>query len=526
MMPERPLLRLPDPEPFATPGRPRGGSDVVRPSRDRQRARLDPRFEQLERVASDPKQILTLRDDPASIAPERAIVFEIEGSVEDFYVQARAVGLEYLGDFEEEFEPTDDFYIRDKPDRALTGRIYLAMPDVQALRELLSLWRRFKNDERMPTGRGAWRDLFSRLIDVRPWGPQDRVLPETIVAWHESLERSPSDPVRFEVELWFHENAGQRAAAFGRLTAEIEIAGGDIIDHAVIPEIYYDAALIDIPAEHIRALIRNPIIGLARADDVMFLRPQSVAQCAPADFEGSDGIGTAETPTFLSDEPIAALLDGLPIENHVRLVGRLRVDDPEGLAATYPALRREHGTEMASLIVHGDLNHSEAPLPRPLYVRPILQPTPGGTERTSPGRLLLDVIHQAVRRIKEGEGDEPPTAPGVIVINFSVCDDNRPFARVMSPLGRLLDYLAWRYRVLFLVSAGNITDRLTIRGFATWSEFEDAKPEDRGEGSAGRTQRPKIAAHIAFAGRSHECANHWSGACWISLHWRISGRTC
>jgi hypothetical protein len=42
--------------------------------------------------------------------------------------------------------------------------------------------------------------------------------------------------------------------------------------------------------------------------------------------------------------------------NHVRLAGRLSVDDPEGLEATYPVQRREHGTEMASLIIHGDLS--------------------------------------------------------------------------------------------------------------------------------------------------------------------------
>jgi hypothetical protein len=49
----------------------------------------------------------------------------------------------------------------------------------------------------------------------------------------------------------------------------------------------------------------------------------------------------------------------------------------------------------------------------------------------------------------------------------------------MSPLGRLLDYLSNRYRVLFLVSAGNILDHLPVATFNTSIEFEAATPTDR-----------------------------------------------
>jgi hypothetical protein len=166
-------------------------------------------------------------------------------------------------------------------------------------------------------------------------------------------------------------------------------------------------------------------------------------------------------------------------KNHVRLAGRLDVDDPEGLDAIYPVARREHGTEMASLIIHGDLNANEPPLPRRLYVRPVMRPNANGDERTPPDQLLVDVIHQAVRRIKEGDGAQPAAAPGVVVVNISLGDETRPYARTMSPLGRLLDYLSNRYRVLFLVSAGNILDRLPVAAFNTTIEFETAPPEAR-----------------------------------------------
>ena len=478
IVPERPLLNLPAPTRLEPPRRYGGGAPICRPSRDRQRERIDPKFARLSAAAETPADLLALRNDPASIAPERAIVFEVEGSLEDFYEQARVIGLEYLGDFEEEFDPTDDFYNTKDPEQKLSGRIYLAMPDAQSLKELLSLWARYTQNQNMPKGRSQWRELFSRLIDVRAWGPQDRIVPGATAAWEDDLAREPDLPVRLEIELWFYKNPAQRAQTFERLQADIAAAGGHVVHHATIPEIYYDAALIDLPGVSVRALIDHPAVSLARADEVMFLRPQSVARHPGAEeFTGEDC--AAASSDAEQAEPIAALLDGLPIQNHVRLAGRLVVDDPEGLENIYPVARREHGTEMASLIIHGDLNLGEAPLPRRLYVRPVMRPAANGDERTPSDRLLADVIHQAVRRIKEGDGMEPPAAPGVVVVNLSLGDEKRPYAHAMSPLGRLLDYLSHRYRVLFLVSAGNIMDRLPVAAFGTSIEFEIAAPEAR-----------------------------------------------
>ena len=56
-------------------------------------------------------------------------------------------------------------------------------------------------------------------------------------------------------------------------------------------------------------------------------------------------------------------------------------------------------------------------------------------ETTPPDRLPLDVIYLAVRRLMEGEGAEPASAPTVVVINLSLGDLNRPFAGRIQPLG-------------------------------------------------------------------------------------------
>jgi hypothetical protein len=463
-------------------------------------------------VAQDPQALLALRDDPASIAPERAIVFEVAGSLKDFYAQARALGLEYLGDSEEDIEPTDDFHDEDHPDRTISGRIYLAMPDVQALQQLLRLWAVYRAGQTMPRGRGPWRELFDMLVDVRPWGPQDRVPEETIRFWRDAIASQPDQPVRFEIELWYYESAEKRAQAFARLAEVVDGVGGTIVHHAVVPEIRYDAALVDIPPAHVQTLIDHPDVTLARVDEVMFLRPQSVARKpAKEELQGAQGPEAGAAPT-VAGQPIAALLDGLPIQNHQRLRGRLTIDDPDNVEVAYPVTQRRHGTEMASLIVHGDLNRAEAPIPRSLFVLPIMRPNAYGDERTPSDRLLVDLIYRAVRRIKEGDGGQPASAPSVVVINLSIGDEWRPFARMMSPLGRLLDYLAHRYRVLFLVSAGNVLERLTVSDFQTSIEFEAASADDREKAilkalNANKSQRtlfsPAEAVNILTIGAAH-----------------------
>ena len=114
---------------------------------------------------------------------------------------------------------------------------------------------------------------------------------------------------------------------------------------------------------------------------------------------------------------------------------------------------------MASLICHGDIDEGGEPTRRPVYVRPIMQPHHGFNgqffEAIPEEVLPVDLVHRAVRRLYENEGSEPPAAPSVRVINLSVCDRSRPFDRGMSSWARLLDWLSWKYNVLFVVSAGN-----------------------------------------------------------------------
>jgi hypothetical protein len=67
-----------------------------------------------------------------------------------------------------------------------------------------------------------------------------------------------------------------------------------------------------------------------------------------------------------------------------------------------------------------------------------------------------------VRLLYEDEGATPLVAPGVRVLNLSIGDPSRTLDGPMSPLPRMIDWLSWRYRVLFLVSAGNANSPLEL----------------------------------------------------------------
>jgi len=110
-------------------------------------------------------------------------------------------------------------------------------------------------------------------------------------------------------------------------------------------------------------------------ENIMFFRPTGQMATGKEPVEGDITDCTVSADDLPTGDPVVAVLDGLPLENHRLLAGRLIVDDPDDWASEYPAIDRQHGTAMTSLIVHGDLNDGSNPLSRPVYVRPIMKPT-------------------------------------------------------------------------------------------------------------------------------------------------------
>ena len=485
----RPLLALGTPEVGERvkqkPPRP---PQVSRPSGARQGERLSPQFRALVE-AFDNERALLSDGHVDEVDPELVLVFDLAGSVQDFRNAINRVeGLEFLSEFlDEATEPDDDFHMVSQDGRTddMVGHsLYLAMSNAEAASQLVHLFEQWQADQSMTFERGLTRlrAAFEQLRTIRRWSAADRVRDTGLVdAWREHIELvgQSVSPVLVEIELWYRRDAAQRASAEARLGEVIHAAGGQVNDRAQIGEIAYHALLVELPVQHVHAVLRDgaQAIRLLTTNEIMFVSPYTPMSVAPATL---DPLAAAKLPagSRVSGLPRIALLDGLPFVNHDVLAGRITVDDPDGLGQDYPVSARHHGSAMASLIIHGDLSAPGEPLDRPLYVRPVMRPHEllTGHEQVITDRLLTDLLHRAVRRMVEGEAGREPTAPSVRIVNLSIGAESRALVRRMSPLGRLLDWLAVHYNLLFVVSAGNHRTPIVIPAPAA-DDLDNARTE-------------------------------------------------
>jgi len=466
-MTERPLIIFPtvskarkEPRDPFPPNKP------ITPSVQRQFERLNPKFVRLEQAFEEHRA--TLQTSLAGALPEQAIVFETVDSIDNFINAVKKIeGLEWLSEWEREIVPDEDFYYEEdgekRLDKQIGGRLFLIMSDQQAMKELMSLWRMYKNQEAFPHGKKKWRSLFNQLKDVRTWSINDRFENTGLIEeWNERVAAG-QETIKFEIELWFRINDEKRRIASQNIRTLIEQAQGRILTEAIIPDIAYHAVLVETPIHVFRDISENTDVQFIRSENVMFFRPVGQAmmiipQEEPTTEDLSDRIKPIDGR---QRDPIVALFDGMPLENHQLLRNKLIIDDVDNFASQYTRTNeRVHGTAMASLIIHGELDENNEPLNRPIYVRPILVPDERDwrdirVECVPLNELPIDIIHRSVRRLFETVNGQPPAAPSIKVINLSVCDSSRPFDTSISPWARLLDWLSYKYKVLFIIGARN-----------------------------------------------------------------------
>lgn len=517
-MPQRPLLIFPPPSSVSRSSLHGGGAAATLPGHSRQVSRLGPRFETLRQSFDSTSPSAQLSPDGAD--PDRVVVLETVGTVEEFSRAVQRIpGMSFLGEHDVEDLPADeDFADPSEPAAPLSGRLYLVLSNQQAIHQLLSLWARYQADPDADLGRGLGRfkQVFARLRDIRRWDTHDRLDHTGVFEhWREMLEHEV-DPIRFEAELWFLANPARRARALQNFTQAVQEVGGQCGSPVTIAPIAYHAVLVRLPRGAVQSVLDQQELRLLHAEAVMHFRP--VGQClAPLPEEGGLQSSVTTTADLPGDAPpTVALLDGLPLENHARLAGRLVVDDPDNWAEGYAPTDRQHGTSMASLIVHGDLSNPGPALVRPLYVRPVMRPDPYDwrvprSERIPDDVLPCDLIFRAVKRMKEGEGAEPASAPSVRVVNLSLGDPDQLFDRRMSAWGKLLDWLSWHYNLLFIVSTGNNGDALRLdvapRGLASLSEAEVHRAVRRAlyhRSHLLRLMSPSEGLNVLTVGAKHE----------------------
>ena len=484
-MNDRPLLLFPHSEKASRNSLgsfvPRG---INRPTPQRQIDRLSPTFQVLSEALENKR--ISMQSDTTGIEPEFALVFEVIGSVESFYTAVKHVeGFEWMFDLDTtDIEPDDDFSFQgEDEDENLNGIVYCIMTNQQALEQLLSLWTRHSSGETevFQKGFAGLRNVFLSVKSIRRWDASDRIRETKVMDyWIENLEIDGRDRVSFEIELFYRSSEAIRQRAYSIVQQKIEQQNGRVLNQCLLNEIDYHGMLVEMPRHAIQQLVDDyENIELAKVDDIMFFRPrsQSMTQMSLESYP----IEETDLPPIENEEPIVALFDGMPIQNHHLLNGRLIVDDPDNVAERYVSKYRVHGTAMSSLIIHGDLSSSRNPIKRPVYVRPILEPEVHPftneliCETTPKDVLLIDLIHRSVKRLFS---TSERVAPSIKVINLSIGDKFRQFAQSISPLARLLDWLSYKYNVLFLISAGNQNTSVLFEGIS-FDDFSALSIDER-----------------------------------------------
>ncbi|MBP2831268.1 S8 family peptidase [Aquimarina sp. U1-2] len=472
-MAKKPLLIFPSPT-TAEKSRKFGSSgNLFFPSKGRQIERHEDKITELERVLTN--KSAALQQEAGNIIPEMILVLETVGEISDFFKAVRKTpGMKFLAEYESEIDPDEDFYILDdngnKTDKSVDSRFYLTMTNQEALRELQKYWKEYKKDKQQQDfrrGTTNFRTLFEQLRDIRPYNIEDRVRDTGIQDYIDEIKAYDHDIVKFEIELAYREDQQQNENAYQEVVRLLHLNEGNEVagSRVVISQIQYHAFIAEAPIQAFDNLTENTNISFLKSQQILFFRPvgQIIFETPAEELQ----LPTIEEPedNQVNGQPIAALLDGLPLENHVLLQNRIQVDDPDEFGVNYLGSQRYHGTAMSSLILHGDLDDlNSVPLDRPLYVRPIMKLNSGFNPGESlPDDILpIDLVHRAIIRMKIGEGETPPTAPLVKIINFSIGDAFRPFHSNISSWAKLLDWLAGEYDLLFIVSAGNHADDITL----------------------------------------------------------------
>lgn len=478
----RPILRFPDPAESerrknlpSMPPQPHG------PDRVAQTRRFQATFNRLAAGLAKSEPSPVLRQDPAGIAPERALVFVIAGNIPKFTRIASEAGLEVFIETDiEDIEDYPDGFVPAGSSGTLSRTLYATMPTLDALNQILSLWGAYKKEEKPPHGAAPWWKLFGLMLELRPWGAADRLSEDSRAVIESQLPSDDNAEMLIELEMWPTTSANKRTNWRREVEEKIVKANGKVLDYSSISDgdFIYEAVLAGLPSGEVRAMLANPEHPdcIAVLDGVQFVLPQMVGQ---ATFGCSNAeTGEYETKTrFNPEAPIrCALLDGTPTAAHTALEGGLIIEDVHDLVRLSTVAQRNHATTMASLILRGDLDaDGEALQDARIVSVPLLVDGEKGAQ--SPGnRLFIDLLHTALVKLM---GVEEPLAKDVFVINFSIGVAYMRFAGRISSLARLIDWWAAKEGVLFVISAGNVNENLVLSGIGALQFESEAEDKQR-----------------------------------------------
>lgn len=445
------------------------------PGYERQYGRMGRKMQALEQPFQSISADITQSE--LGLDPDYVLVFEVVGGVDSLEPAISKIeGFNLIADEEwREWEGEDDFYFGNEDNRvAMPQRLYAVLSNQRAVQRLKAMWDRYCRGEKAEYGYGPIYKLFEQLHDLHYWGISDRVEATSIINDLQSRLERGEEMVPVEIELWYLTDKNKSQIAEAKIRSFIAKNGGKVVDHCRYDEIKYHALAVQVPPRTALQIIHQEDCEILSEHSVRLLKPLGQVLCAYEPNAETIEKPQNELRPLTYDKPICAMLDGLPLANHHYLQTRLLIDDRDGYEPTYPANMRVHGTGMASLIIHGDLNAQDEPINRPLYVRPIMRPNRYNDEAVPEGVLFPDLLHKAIMDIRRNRDLDD-----ICIVNLSVCDPYKPYMHTMSAEARMIDWLSEKYNILFIVSAGNHPQIMEFDG--THSSFMALNSKERDE---------------------------------------------
>lgn len=460
-----PLLIFPQPRSIEPPkGQGFPPTPLQLPSHSRQIDRVEPLISSIEYEFQRFRG--RVESSMSGLEPEMVLVIELADRIDDLARAVNAIGLEWLAEWDTLLEEDEDFPASSSRSTR-KGRLFVSLVNQGSLNELLSLWSKWKRGIVLPHRKRKWRDIFKCLRDIRRWGIQETLIETGMKDYFAAL--SPDESVSFQIECFYHRSSSKRREIQEKIFSFLAQDDGELVSEFIeMPDIAFHAVKARMPVKNISRILDESDnleehLSLFTYPHIMYFRRSGQLITKSAKGDGLD----ADYPIAEArSNPVAAVLDGVPNLRHKALDGYVNFDDPFDLADEYQPGERQHGTAMASLVIHGDRSDTTAgPLNSTLHHIAVMQVDSQSrgfdgliVEHFPESCFCEDRIEQAVRRIFESDDETEAQAPNVKIINLSLGDPTRPFLHNVSPWARLLDWLSWKYRVLFCVSAGNYLD--------------------------------------------------------------------
>ena len=305
----------------------------------------------------------------------------------------------------------------------------------------------------------ALHEAFFDAIDgFRPPEPQDRISERLAL----QLDASPDDTREFDVELWFHSDAGVREDWLAEVRERVDALNGEWVDS-------YIGARSAVLLARVRG-DRKVAHGIAELDQVSTLDALATPALEPDELTRLQDIENLpdDIPSPPDDAPVVGLIDTGIRTGHPLL--RPAVVDTIALDPTFGDQDEDahgHGTMVAGRMLFGDVLNAvrSNEVQGRFWLASVRVLDHDG--RPPMGRSWIATIAEAIRYLAE-ELD-------CRVINLSFGDADSPYTGGKStPLAAELDTLARRYRLLLVISAGNIAAQTLIPSaqiLADWPRY-------------------------------------------------------